>query len=368
MQKIKTSVLFLLLFAACHHANTIHPIKKDIIETVYASGKIISENEYSIYALSNGTVNQKLVKEGDTVSKDKILYIIRNDASTARLEATRASYENAKANASPQSRILNDLKFSLQNSQVKFSNDSLQYFRMKNLLEQNATSKVNVDNAFTNYTVSLNQKKSAEEKFYSAMNDLKVALENSKSQLAVAQSELDNYYVKSNASGMVFQTLKEPGEAVRAGEIVALLGDATERIIKLSVDQQDIYKIKNGQEVLLKTDITGNAIYHATVSRIYPVMNEMDQTFRVDVVFKDSMQFGSGGFIHSSVEANIIIQQKNNALVIPHNAIVADDSVKVNADRKTKTIAVKTGIRTLDDVEIISGLDETSEIIIPSQK
>jgi len=368
MQKFIPAILLFVVLSGCNRSDTIHPVRKNIIETVYASGKIISENEYSIYALSSGTVKEKLVKEGDTVSKDKILYIIKNDASAARLDAARTAYENAQSNASPQSRILNDLRLAMQNASVKFSNDSLQYTRMKNLLEQNATSKVNADNAFTNYTVSLNQKKSAEEKFHSGMNDLKVALENAKSQLAAAQNELDNYYIKSNADGTVFQTLKETGEAVRAGEIVALLGETAGRIIKLSVDQQDIDKIKTGQEVLMKTDITGNTIYHATISRIYQVMNEIDQTFRADAVFKDSARSTRSGFIHGSVEANIIIQQKDNALTVPRKAIVADDSVKVNADGKTKTIAVKTGISTLDDVEILNGLDESSEVIIPSQK
>lgn len=365
MQKLRGCILFLIIISGCNRSNTIHPVKKNIIETVYASGKIISENEYSIYALSNGMVREKLVQEGDTVTTGQVLYIIKNDASTARLDAARTGYENAQSNLSPQSRILNDLKLSMQNALAKFNYDSLQYFRMKNLLELNATSRVNVDNAFTNYTVSLNQKKSVQEKFYSAMNDLKVALENSKSQLAAAQSELDNYFIKSSAAGMVFQTLKETGEAVRAGEIVALLGETSKRLIKLSVDQQDIDKIKTGQEVLLKTDITGNTIYHAMISRIYPVMNELDQTFRVDAVFNDSIQ---QRFIHSSVEANIIIQQKQDALTIPRKAIVADDSVKINADGKTKTVGVQTGISTLDDVEIINGLNESSEVIIPSQK
>ena len=36
---------------------------------------------------------------------------------------------------------------------------------------------------------------------------------------------------------------------------------------------------------LLKTDITGNAIYHAGIARLYPLMNEADQTFRADAVF-----------------------------------------------------------------------------------
>ena len=68
------------------------------------------------------------------------------------------------------------------------------------------------------------------------------------------------------------------------------------------------------------------------------------------------------------MEANIIIRQQNNALIIPRKALVADDSVQVKQDGNIKTIAVETGIRTLDDVEIVKGLDESSLVVLPSQK
>ena len=364
---MKHFIYFLLplIYSCSKSGSTVNPMRKDIIETVYASGKIISENEYHVYALSNGVVKEKSVKEGDTVSKNQVLYMISNEAPTARMDAAKSNFDNAQSNASPQSRILNDLQFSLQNAGLKFKNDSLNYFRLKNLQDQNATSKISVDNAYTVYEISLNQKKSAEEKYRAAINDLNVALQNAKSQLANARSDLDNYFIRTESEGTVFQLLKEAGEAVRAGEVVALIGASSKRIIRLAVDQQDIDKIKTGQQVLLKTDVGGNTIFHATVSTIYPVMNEIDQTFRVDAVFSDSTL---QRYIHSSVEANIIIREKNHALIIPRNALVTADSVRIKKDGKIKTVFVATGIHTLDDVEIIKGVDESSEIVIPVQK
>jgi HlyD family secretion protein len=355
----------LILLYSCNHHNTIHPQKKDIVETVYASGKIISNNEYNVYALSSGTVIKKLKKEGDTVKKEEILYVIKNDAPAARLEAARNNYENAKANVSVKSRILNDLKLAMQSAETKFINDSSQYVRLKNLLQQDIGTQSNLDAAYANFVISKDQKQSAEEKYYSTLNDLKVALHNAESQLAEAQTDLNNYFIRSEADGMVFQTFKEVGETVKPHDMMALLGETSQRIIKLSVDQQDIDKIKKSQQVLLKTDIAGNTIYHAVVTRVYPVMNESDQTFRVDAIFTDSTQ---QPFIHSSVEANIIIQQKNNVLVIPRNALVADDSVQVMQNGKQKTVAVRTGIHTLDETEILEGLDESSQVLLPSQK
>jgi HlyD family secretion protein len=356
---------FSLWVIQCNKKPNLHPQRKNIVETVYASGKIIADSEYTVYSLNAGTILKKLVKEGDTVKKGQLLYMIKNDAPSARAEAARAAYNEAQQNVSERSRVLNDLKITMSNAETKFINDSLLYTRRSNLWKQGIGAKNDVDNAYTAYINSLNQKKSAEEKYHAMLNDLNVSLANAKSQFTSAQYDLNNYFIRSESDGRVYQTNKEAGEAVKINEAMALLGKTSNRIIRLAVDQQDIDKIKPGMEVLLKTDITGNIIYHATVQRMYPMMNEADQTFRVDASFSDN---ADRPFTHSSVEANIIIQKKTHVLTVPRLAMISDDSITVKQDGKSKTIAVQTGIRTLDEVEILKGLSESSEIMIPSQK
>jgi multidrug efflux pump subunit AcrA (membrane-fusion protein) len=325
----------------------------------------MADSEYTVYALNPGTVIRKLVKEGDPVKKNQLLYVINNTVPSAKLDAATVAYNTAKQNVSGNSNVLNDLKIAMRNADIKFSNDSLQYTRLKNLWAQNIGTKSNLDNAEMTYRMSLNQKQSAKEKYYSTLNDLNVTLKNSKSQLAAAQNDLSNYLIRAESNGTVYQTMKEIGEAVKANEPIAMIGKSADRVIRLSVDQQDIDRIKIGQEVLLKTDATGNKIFKAKVIRTFPVMNEADQTFRVDAVFLIGQ---SQPYIHTSVEANIIIQRKQDCLVIPSLVLLNGDSVKIKDGNHTRTIAVTTGIHTLDEVEIVKGLDEQSQVLIPSQK
>jgi HlyD family secretion protein len=360
-----TFLLSLLITTACNKKPAVRAQRKNIVETVYASGKIVADSEYTVYALSAGSVIRKLIKEGDTVKKGQILYIVNYDASSAKLHAAKTNYDEATSNISEESRVLNDLKLALDNARAKLNNDSLLYARRSKLWQQGIGTQNDVDNASANYITSRNLEKSAEEKYYATRNDLNVSLANAKSQLAGAQTDLNNYFIKSANNGMVYQTYKEQGEAVKLNDAVALLGKTSKRLIRLAVDQQDIDKVKLGQDVLLKTDITGNAIYHAMVSKIYPMMNEADQTFRVDAWFADTVR---QHFTHSSVEANIIIQKKSDVLTVPRLAMISDDSLMIRVDGKTKIVPVRTGIRTLEEVEIISGINQTSEIILPAQK
>lgn len=355
-------LICLLLFSACKQHPSIHPERKNIVETVYASGTIIAQNEYTIYSLVNGTVVKKLVHDGDSVTKGQVIYIVRNDAQAARYDAARQAYENAALNASDRSPIIADLQLSKQSAESRFTTDSLQFARYRRLLDSGVITRSQYDDIANAYTISLNTKRSAEQRYKSTLHDLTVAAGNAKSALAAAETDLDNFSIKSDADGAVFQTSKEVGEAVRISEPVAILGERSKRTIKLAVDQHDVGRVQVGAQVLLKSDVTGTTIYEAKVVKVYPVMNIADQTFRVDAEFVNDAPVT---FVHTSVEANIVVQKKQNALVIPRSLLLAGDTVMTVIDGKTQPVAVKTGIVTLDDAEIVSGLTESSLLAEP---
>lgn len=364
IQPMVVAVIFLACMG-CDKTPVIFAEKKDLIETVYASGKIISENEYKLSSLSNGTIVKKLVKDGDTVKKGQLLYIISNEAARDRHSAALKNFHTISKNLSSQSPLLRDLKLSLQNAIVKCANDSVIYHRYKALWEQHIGTRNNLDNVYTSYQISLNQRTIAEQKYYAARNDLEVSHSNARSQVSEANKDLQECLIRSDRDGVIYQTYKEEGETVFPNEVLALGGGPGNQVIRLAVDQQDIGRLLIGQQVLLQTDVTGNTIYEAVVSCIYPVMNEQDQTFRVDALF--NKQTGPA-FIHSSVEANIVVQKKQKALVLPRIALAGKDSVWIRQnDRKTKKY-IQTGITTLDHVEILSGLDENTPVLLTTQK
>lgn len=349
-----------VFWSGCKNTAVLYPQKKDIIETVYASGKIVPGGEYRLAALSSGTILKKLVMDGDTVKKGQLLYVVNNIAAKEKYNAALSNYRVASINLSSQSPLLGDLRLSLQNAALRCANDSITYYRYKNLWAQDIGTKSNLDNVYANYHVSLNEKKIAEQKYNAALNDLAVSGSNARSQFTAAAKDLKEYFIRSDRDGIVYQTYKEAGEAVYTNELVALMGNRGDQVIRLAVDQQDINKIRAGQQVLIQTDVTGNTVYEAVVADIYPVMNEQDQTFRVDARFTGRT---APSFIHSSVEANIIIQRKNGALVLPRNVLAAGDSVWVLEKGKQKKTGLRTGIATLDYVEILSGLSEKTPVL-----
>jgi HlyD family secretion protein len=142
---------------------------------------------------------------------------------------------------------------------------------------------------------------------------------------------------------------------------MAMIGDRNGWLLRLEVDQQDISKITIGQIALVSMDAYDDKIVEGTVSFISPSMSENEQTFRVDV---KSEHLPSSLYLHSAIEANIIINTRKDALVLPKNALASEDSCWVKENRKRKKIKVETGIRNLDEIEILSGLTEKTAVIV----
>jgi multidrug efflux pump subunit AcrA (membrane-fusion protein) len=348
----------------CRRVATIHAQRKELIETVYASGKIVPGEEYSLAALCTGRIIRKWVQDGDTVHKGQLLYEVGAEDALRRADAAAGTYAITKEDISGTGPRLKDLELALQNARLRLENDSLVYFRWKQLWSENIGTRNNLDNCLMNYEVAQNNWRIAGQQYQAALNELRVTRNNARTQLSAVQKELEEYSIRSDREGIVYQTFKEAGEAVRLNEVVALVGSSRRPEIRLAVDQQDIGRIVPGQTVLVQADAGGSRIYTARVIRRYPVMNEVDQTFRVDAEFTDGV---APAFIHSSAEANIIIRRKPGCLVLPRTALSAKDSVRIGERGRWKAVRIETGISTLDDIEVLSGIDEHSAVRPPEK-
>ncbi|HVU94175.1 MAG TPA: HlyD family efflux transporter periplasmic adaptor subunit [Puia sp.] len=348
----------------CRRVTTIHAQRKELIETVYASGKIVPGDEYSLAALCTGRIVHKFVKDGDTVHKGQLLYKVSAEDVRRRADAAAGTYAITENDLSGGGPRLKNLELALQNAGIRLRNDSLVYYRWKQLWSENIGTKNNLDNCRMNYEMAQNEKRIAEQQYEAAQNELRVTRNDAWAQLGVVAKELKEYSIRSDREGIVYETFKETGEAVRPNEVVALVGDSRRPEIRLAVDQQDIGRIVPGLTVLVQSDAAGSRVYMAKIRRVYPVMNEVDQTFRVDAEFADGV---TPAFIHSSVEANIIIRRKAGCLVLPRSAMAAPDSVRIGERGRWKTVRVETGIATLDDIEVVSGIDEHTAVRPPEK-
>jgi multidrug resistance efflux pump len=355
------SIASMMLFTACNKSDEyIQPSNKELTESVYASGVVTTKNEYKVYAMTDGYISDLLVSEGAHVKAGEVLFNVYANAQQASLQAAQNALGNAKKNATNNSAVLNELSNAISNAKLKLKNDSLNFMRYKTLHDKNAVASIDFEKMKLNFETSRNEVQSAIDRYNKTKQQLSVDEKNAEANVQNAQRENDYASVKANSPGTVFKLLKENGELVKRGELVAIIGNANHFYVKLNVDAADISKIKEMQQVLLKTDIDKDKIYKAHVSKIYTMMNASDQSFRVDAEFDDKYNDGFNG---TNTEANIIISTKANVLTIPKSCLIGKDSVLINDEGDEKKIKIETGIENFDEIEVLSGLNSKSKII-----
>jgi len=352
-------ILLIILLGGCNKPlPTIQPSVKPLMEAVYASGLVVSEQEYQVFSQADGTLKEIVVKEGEVVKKGQPLLIVESIQQNARYTIALQSYEQARQNRAP---VLAELEATLQSARSKMQFDSINFTRYGNLLKSNATSRVEYDKAEVQYKNSRNEYAAILSRLLKTKNDLDLAIQNAANQLKIAEEESGNYVLRSDIDGMVFKIMKEKGELVRRSEVIAVVGKPDNFYLKLSVDELDVHRIKEGQAVVVKIDAYPEKLFNGKVSKVYPLVDTRLQSLRVDVVLLEKLP---GLFSGLAVEANVIIREKGDALVIPKQFILTGDSVLISTAEGTKKVKIIRGIETLEEIEIISGLNTDSNLIV----
>ena len=169
----------------------------------------------------------------------------------------------------------------------------------------------------------------------------------------------ENNIVKIVSAGKVYKKVKQVGDFVRRGDVFAIIANENLLYAKLNVDESAIDKIKVGQTVTIQLNTQKSKKYSAIISEILPVFDEPSQSFIVKVQFVEKPDFTVNG---TQLEANILIGEKKNALLIPRNYLSFGNKVQLKDAKDLKT--VETGIVSTEYVEILNGLSE-NDILIP---
>lgn len=349
-----------VLFLSCKRDRSlIHPQKRDLVQVVYASGKIFPKNVYNVYSKLPGYISKIYVQCGDFVKAGQAILSIQSEINEKNLEIAKNYLKLAANNISENSPLLKSLKDDVQSALVKYKLDSTNFERFKDLLKNNATSlqqfdaiKVQFELSRENYFKSLHH-------YDQTKTQLQIEYENAKLQYEAQLLNLNEYTLYSAINGKVYDILPKEGELINTTTLLMVIGDYNNFEVELNVDETDINLIKQGQNVYYETDIYKNKIFVGNVEKIFQRINPINKTCRVMAsVQTDNLVFYSG----MSVEANIIVAQKKQALIIPKNYLYNDSMIITSTHDTLKVIK---GIEDLENVEIIQGIDEKTELLQP---
>jgi HlyD family secretion protein len=352
----------LLAFSSCKKsASVTTPVRRDITQAVYASGKIFPVNDYKVFSKLPGYIEKIHIHVGDSVKIGQKLITIKSEVSGLNVTTAKNLLDLAQKNGSEDSPLLLALKEDVSASRTRYQLDSLNYTRNANLLKENAISRSAYDQARTQEDISKQNFLKAISNYQSAKDRVRVELENAQIQYQAQISNQNDYTITSAVNGKVYDILPKEGELVNTLAILMEIGDKNSFEVELSVDETDISLLQKNQSIVFGIDAYGDKVFTGKVTEAYPRINQTNKTSKVMA----SINLQQETIIYSgmSVEANIIIAEKKNALVIPREFLVEGKKVKLKSTGEL--ITVRKGAEDLQFVEVLDGIDEHTEIKKP---
>jgi multidrug efflux pump subunit AcrA (membrane-fusion protein) len=354
---IFTVTLFFLL--GCNQSpNMITPTVHDITESVYASVTIEPDSLYKVYSVVSGILTERHVREGDEVSKGQILMQIRSESPELNAENARLVFQLAQENLSGSGSILKTLQNKIETAYLTYQQDSVDYLRQSRLRKQNIGTQREYELRKMAFERSAETLQSLHKEYSRTKAELNTALNTAKNNYQNAKLGKEDYSVKSSMNGKVYALYKEEGELISPQEPIATVGRSDSFTINLLVDEVDIIKIRINQQVIVSLDAFEDQVFEAKVTRILPQKDSRTQTFTIEAKFIDPPDPLYSGL---SGEGNIIIDQKKDVLVIPRSYLMENDQVNTGDG----VVQVEVGLMNMDYVEIISGLDSTTHLLLP---
>ena len=363
---MRKTVLFLWVISfwiiACKQKPTTKPIQRDIVDAVFASGKAVSTNQYNITAYAEGYLDASWVSEGEKVKKSQPLFKLVNDIQQTQVNNALVNYRFAQTNLAENSPQLLQLQEQINQAVRKMQTDSINLNRYQNLIKTNAVARSDYDKVSLDYQSDLSSINVLQKAMADLRHNLSLNEANTKAQYQIQSQNNRFYTLVSEADGMILNIYKKNGDLVKKGETVANMRSG-KIVARLFVSEDDINRVQMNQSVLISLNTDKDRVYKATVSKIYPAFDEASQSFLVEANFVDMPEALKDG---TQLQANFIIGEKKNVWVIPTIYLTEGDSVLLANSHKK--MGVKTGIKTLEWVEILSGITGEDVLDLPKEK
>lgn len=358
----RTLLIALLFFISCKEKfDKIKPTIGDVTESVYASGVIKSENQYTVFSTVSGVLNKIDVVVGQSISNGQLLFELENDKAELNTQNAKLTYQlSQNDNHYIQDKIA-EMELKVQLARDKLLVDKSLYDRNKRIKQYNVISEVEFEKVELAYKSSQLNLQTSQKQLSQLKSQLNFDQNKNNILLQIGQKTQNDYLIKSAFSGQLFDVLVKEGAVITPQIPLAIIGKQNAFLIELEVDENDMAKILVNQQILVTLDSYKNQVFEAKVDKIYPIMNEQSRTFKIEAHF---IKLPKKLYPNLSAEANIIIQTKKNAITIPKNYLLKGDSIQVNETEKRK---VKIGLSDYQKVEILEGLD-ANEFIYKSKE
>ena len=303
-------------------------VRKTILQTVSATGKVQPETEVKISPEVAGEIIELPVEDGMSIKKGDLLVKIKPDSYKALLEQQEAAISSAKATNLQQ-------KATMLKTEQDFKR---------------------ADDMFSKKTISIQEYNAAQAAFDVAKNTFESSLheiERAQAGSSQARDQLSKTTVYSPIDGTVTILNSKLGERIVAtgqfaGTEVMRVADLTHMQAVVDVNENDVPNVKVGDKARVKIDAYGERRFNGTVAQIANTgkttgagTQEEVTNFEVKInLDRESVLLRPGLSCTADVETNMV----KDAVAVPMQAVTirtGDSNLSPEEIEKKKQKAVE---------------------------
>lgn len=298
------------------------------------NGDIAAIQQAVIYPKVSGTIEKTFADIGSFVRQGQVLALIDSTIYSQNCKQANASYLQAEAN---------------------LLNAKLTYERNKNLFEQNLVSKQDYDNSKAAFEIA------------SAQKELTLA------SFRNAQTQLGYCRITAPFGGFITKRYLDAGAYVsasgtQAGSMLFMLMDIETVKIIANIPEKSISSLKDVKNVIISADGLPGQKFEGKISKASQALDLSTRTLAIEIDIPNAGHLLKPGMFAS---IQLITETKTNVLSLPLDAVLNDAKggyvFTVGADTVARKSYVATGITEDGNIEIVSGLDESSRVIVTGQ-
>jgi RND family efflux transporter MFP subunit len=331
--------------------------KQTYIDEISLSGNIKPAKTVKLAYKLAGVIENVLVEEGQSVSKNDIVMALDAYDYQLSAKAAQAAWKSSKLKMESQ------VPSKIEQAKAKLDVVEKTYGRMKALYESGAISIAQMEQAEAEYIAASNTYQEA----LDAREYTEIELEQAEALQDSAQSNLNDTKLVSPINGVVLKKLAEEGETVAAGYPVLILGELGEVETEVGITDGSINNIAKGQSA--KVYVYGiEKEFVGMISEVGAMADPETRTFPVKVKIENDEGLLKPGMI---AKVTIPISEQTSMFVpvdsimnMPEGTIVFVYDEKGGIVHKRKVV---TGNLIKDRVEVKEGLKEGDQIVVEGQ-
>ena len=224
-------------------------------------------------------------------------------------------------------------------AEALFIQSQATYDRVKKVVEQNAGTPQDLDDALA-------------------------ALKVAEANLKLAESRLNKTRIVAPFSGMIGSRQVSVGSFLRTGDAITELANLNEIRVNFSAPERFLAELKRGSDVIVYSPVYPGHEVKGKIIAIEPIIDSDTRTVRIVARVQNPGQKFRPGM---SANVSVILSQRPEALTIPTEAVFANGNQSfvyiVNPDSTVAPAPVALGLQLSDVVEIVNGLQPGMQII-----